>query len=117
MDFGKLSNTLFFMAKTVHRKLYLSEWMARLGVRPVDLARGAGISESYISTLRAGKLKKNPTPDVLLAISDALRITVNEMYSPPPNPAAVAAIRELQPDTVQRLIAAGRKQIHKTPKT
>ncbi len=117
MDFTAASNTLFSMAKTAETRLYLGQWMARLGMRSIDLARETRLSESYISNLINGKVKKNPSTDVSLRISRALGITVNDLFSPPPGPEMIAAISDLQPDTVQRLIVTGRKQIHKPPNT
>lgn len=78
------------------RRFYLGAWLKYLGHRQADLARATGLTESYISNL-VNQQKEGPTPEVLLGISEALDITVNDLYSPPPTLEAAEAIREMTP--------------------
>lgn len=70
------------------RRMYLGEWLNRLEVKQGQLAKGVGVSATYISELvnpKSGEAAKNPTPGLLLAISEFLGITVNDLYAPPPS--------------------------------
>ena len=76
--------------------LCLGQWIRRLDLRQVDVARDAHITESYLSTLISNPQKK-PTPDVLIALSNAIGITVNDLYRLPPPTTAVEATQKLTP--------------------
>lgn len=76
--------------------LYVSEWIARLGRRPGEVAKGAGIGESYISLLGSQK-RDQPTPTVLFALADELGIKVDDFRHPPPPQSAIASIEQLSP--------------------
>jgi transcriptional regulator with XRE-family HTH domain len=80
--------------KGAERKLYLGEWLARLDRKPVDLARAVGVTEPYISELISGR-KDNPSPLLLLAISEWLGITVNDLYIAPPSASELAAVESV----------------------
>lgn len=78
------------------RTLHLGEWLSRLDRKPVELAKAIGVGESYISLLISGK-KNNPSGKLLLDISEFLSLTVNDLYKPPPPPAASDALNHLNP--------------------
>lgn len=94
-------------------KLYLSEWMARLKKRPVDLARHLGVGESYISNLRSLR-KSNPSLPLLIAISEFLGITVNDLCKPPPKAASIGDLHGYSQAAVERLLAAN--AVDRTPR-
>ena len=67
----------------VPRKLYLREWLHRLKVKQITAAEAAGIGASYMSSIIKGT--KNPSYTILLDITDAIGITVNDLaHLPPP---------------------------------
>lgn len=88
------------MAKRPVRKvktLYLGPWLARLGRKPSEIAKAVGIGESYLSLLISGD-KKNPSSALVLAISEELGITVNDLYRRPPDVDVTEAVTQLRPD-------------------
>lgn len=85
-----------------YRKLYIGEWIARLKRKPREIADAVGISEPYMSLLISGE-KKNPSGRLLLAISEELRITVNDLYAAPPPESAIKAAENLTPDQIAAL--------------
>jgi hypothetical protein len=78
------------------RRLFLGEWLDRLGRKPVDLADAVGVGESYISNL-VNHRKKNPSSALMLDISEFLGIAVNDLYRPPPPRTAIESTRQLDP--------------------
>lgn len=78
------------------RRLYLGEWLARLGRTQAECARVAAITPTYVSELISQK-KKDPSPAILLEISEWLGLTVNDLYRPPPPIEATAAVENLSP--------------------
>jgi transcriptional regulator with XRE-family HTH domain len=73
------------------RKLYIGEWLNRLGRRQNEAAEALGVTETYISELISGK-KKNPHHAILYDLSEWLGLTINDLYRPPPARAAVEAV-------------------------
>lgn len=120
MDIQLVANTLFPMGKpprrhipppaVPERRMHLHEWMVRLGKRSVDIAEKAQVGAPYISSLKngpkQGKKPKKPTPDVMFAIADALGITVDALYQPPPPQAAVEAVSHVDAAVLEKLIQA-----------
>jgi transcriptional regulator with XRE-family HTH domain len=80
----------------IARRIYLGEWLARLRRKQVDLARAVGITPTYVSELISLK-KPNPSPGLLLEISEWLGLTVNDLYRPPPPIGATEAVDKLNP--------------------
>jgi transcriptional regulator with XRE-family HTH domain len=78
------------------RKLYIGEWLARLGRKPVDLAKHVDVTETYVSELISGK-KNNPSHVLLLDISEWFGLTVNDLYMRPPDRVALEAVERLNP--------------------
>jgi len=85
------------------RKLYLSEWLARLRKRPVDLARHLGVTESYISNLKSDK-RGNPSITILIEMSEFLGVTVNDLTKPPPRAATIEQLQGYSQAAVQQLL-------------
>ena len=90
-------------ARTQTRKLYLSEWLARLGKRPVDLARHLDVGESYISNLKSEK-RANPSVTILIEMSEFLGITVNDLLKPPPKAASVEELKGYSAGAIEQLL-------------
>ncbi len=78
------------------RKFYLGQWIRCLNLKQVEVAEAAKISESYLSQLISNP-KKNPKAEVLLAISEFLKLTVNDLYDPPPVKGEMEATQQLSP--------------------
>lgn len=86
-----------------YRKLYLQEWLEVTGHEQGGAAASAGVDASYISNLVAGR-KPNPSAHVLLAISEYLGVTVNDLYRRPPPESSLTALSELSPGARSILI-------------
>jgi len=83
-------------ARRQFRELHIGEWIVRLGREQREIARAAGITEAYLSNLIAAR-KKNPGADILLRLSEAMGLTVNDLYRRPPSEGAFEAISGLEP--------------------
>lgn len=90
------------LTRRTPRRLYLGQWLARLGRKQAELAREVAVTPAYVSELISGK-KPNPTPGLLLDISDWLGLTVNDLYRPPPAIEATEAVDKLNPSQLATL--------------
>lgn len=88
--------------KRQFRKLYIGEWLARLGHKPVDAANAIGVTEPYMSELISGR-KKNPSHQILFDLSEWLGLSVNDFYRAPPDRSTVEAIESLNPSQLATL--------------
>jgi transcriptional regulator with XRE-family HTH domain len=77
----------------------IQELLSRKGWKQKDLADRAGIDQPYISRIVRGE-KANPSCEVLIAIADALEVSLDELFGreygrtvPPPPPTPIRAIR------------------------
>lgn len=77
-------------------EIHLGEWLHVLDVPQNEVAKAAGIGESYLSLIISGQ-KKNPAIRILLAISRHLGISVNDLYTAPPSKSEVEALGGLSP--------------------
>lgn len=85
-----------------YRPLFIGPWIIRLGRKPSEIAKAVGVGESYLSLLISGD-KKNPSGALLLAISEELGISVNDLYRRPPSQEVTDAVTTLRPDQVAAL--------------
>lgn len=85
------------------RKLYIGEWIRALGLRPVDVVRGTGINEGYLSSLISGS-KANPSFDKISQVADFLGIPVSYFNRPPPDRDFIAEAAELDPKVLAKLM-------------
>lgn len=83
-------------------RLYIGEWLTKLGRRPSELSKASGVDEGYLSQLISGE-KNNPSAAQLMAISTELGISVNALYSRPPVVDVTDRVRTLRPDQVEAL--------------
>lgn len=89
-------------AKVVQKRpLHLGEWLARLDRTQSEVAERVGIGKSYMSSLVSNA--KNATPLTLLAISEELGITVNDLFKEPPPKSAMEKINRFRPDQIAAL--------------
>lgn len=86
----------------IERKLYLGEWLSRLGVKQVTLADNVGISPQYVNELISGA-KDNPSNALILDIAHFLEIPSDALFRLPPGLAAAAAVEGLSQKTLARL--------------
>jgi transcriptional regulator with XRE-family HTH domain len=94
-----------------HRRppeLHIGQWLTRLGVKPVELAREVEITESYVSELISNR-KKNPSFNVLSDIADYLGVPLDALRRPPPSVEAIDAVGGLPPATIERMKARNRR--------
>lgn len=85
------------------RKLYIGEWIRALGYKQVDVVRGTGINEGYLSNMISGR-KKNPSFDVLNQIAEFLNIPVSYFNRQPPDKEFIAEAAGLDPGVLSRLV-------------
>lgn len=88
--------------KPQFRKLFIGEWLNRLGKKPVEAANAIGVTEPYMSEIISGK-KKNPGHAILFDLSEWLGISMNDFYRQPPSRAAVEAVENLNPSQLATL--------------
>ena len=101
---GLVENYGGMPAKNVQvRKLYLAQWLARLKKRPVDLARHLEVDQSYVTNLCKGT-KTNPSVPKLLAMSEFLGISVNDLFKEPPKARSIDELRGYSPGAIERLL-------------
>ena len=91
-----------------YRPIYLAQWMEALGRRPIDLAKPhTSVTASYISNL-CSPARINPSAIVMLEISEALGVTVNDLYQKPPSSGLMDALASYSPAARQALLEARR---------
>jgi transcriptional regulator with XRE-family HTH domain len=88
------------------RELYIGQWIRALGMRPIDVVKGIGINEGYLSELINGK-KKNPSGGTLIQIAEFLDIPMNYLYNPPPPQEIINQTSGIDSSVLERL--RGRK--------
>lgn len=84
------------MGRRPSRPLKLGAWIDYLGLRQVDIAKEAGIGESYLTQLKKNP-RKRPSVEVLFAIATAMKFdNPNDLYEDPPpkslTPSQAAAV-------------------------
>lgn len=104
---GLLESGMGKIARRAFRKLYLEEWLEARGRDRAGAAKAAGVDISYINNMIAGR-RKNPAAHVLLAISEYLDITVNDLFRPPPPADTIAAMGGLSPAAIAALLSQRR---------
>lgn len=85
-----------------YNKLYIGQWLARLGRRAGEVAKASRVDEAYLSQLISGE-KTNPGTAQMMAISEELGISVNALYREPPPIDVTDKLRELRPDLLEAL--------------
>lgn len=81
------------------RTLHLGPWLRRKGLKQIEVANKAGIGKSYMSQLVSGK-KDEPSALLMLYISEAMGVTVNALYRPPPTQQQVDRAKGLTPEQI-----------------
>lgn len=88
-------------------KLYVGEWLRRLGFTQVEIAKAVDIGESHMTLIIQGK--RYPSPGLLMAIADAMGLTTELLRHAPPDEETVRAAAELGPSVLARLTQNGPK--------
>lgn len=91
-------------AKSQFRKLFVGEWIRALGFRQVEVVRGTGINEGYLSELISGG-KRNPSFEVLNEIAEFLGIPVSYFNRAPPDREFIAEAAEIDPRVLAKLMS------------
>jgi len=97
------------LPKRTLRKIYLGEWIEALGRDRKDVAAGAGIDVSYVNNLIGGG-KGNPSAHVMLALSEYLGISVNDLYRPPPPKPTIESFLQLSAAARESLFGRNRRK-------
>lgn len=84
------------------RSLRLGKWLRRLGMKQNQVADSLRITESYVSDL-VNDPTVNPSPVLLLELSELLDITVNDLYNDPPDGDDVDNMGGVGPKALKRL--------------
>jgi transcriptional regulator with XRE-family HTH domain len=87
-----------------YRPLYIGEWLAATGHGVAETAKSVGVDPSYISNMISNR-RRNPAAHVLLAISEYLGVTVNDLYRRPPTREVLHSLGGLSPTALQSLFA------------
>jgi hypothetical protein len=82
-------------------KLFIGPWIRRLGLKQVEVARGARIGESHMSLIV--KEERYPSPGALEDIASAMGTTVETLKKPPPDEATIRAAADIDPAILARL--------------
>lgn len=91
-------------------QLHIGQWLSALDLQQIDVARDAKIGRAYLNNLINPKNPdKPPKPSalVMLRVSRAMGVSVNDLYAPPPTKAEIARLRSYQSTTLGSLMAAG----------
>lgn len=81
--------------------LYIGQWIRKLGLKQVDVARAAKIGESHMSLIIKGD--RYPSHGALEDIALAMDTAVETLKKPPPDDATVRAAAQIDPATLARL--------------
>ncbi len=84
--------------------LYIGQWITKLGRKQGEVAKKSGVDEGYMSQLISGE-KTNPGGPYLMAISEELGITVNQLYEEPPEIDVTDHIKKLTVEQIDGLKA------------
>lgn len=76
--------------------IYLADWLALKEMSVNDAAKIAGVDQSYISNICAGR-KPNVNVLILLRLSEHMEININDFYRPLPSRSQLAALNNLSP--------------------
>lgn len=82
-------------------RLYIGEWLRRLGFTQVAIARAVEIGESHMTLII--QRKRYPSPGLLIAIADAMGVTSEMLRRPPPDEETIRAASGIDPGTLARL--------------
>lgn len=91
------------------REIFLGDWLKRAGIGPTEAAKIAGCTQSYISNISSGA-RPNVNTLYLLPISEALGITVNDLFRKPPSEAQLAPMKALSPEAQEALLRPKRQK-------
>jgi transcriptional regulator with XRE-family HTH domain len=82
-------------------KLYIGQWLKRLGMKQVEIARACDIGESHMSLIVSGD--KYPSPGLLAEVARAMGVPEHVLRQQPPDEATVRATAGLDPAVLARL--------------
>lgn len=95
-------------SKPEAREIYLGEWLDRKGIGKSEAAAIAGCTQGYISNISRGA-RAHVNALYLLALSEKMDITVNDLFQPPPPTAHIESFARLS-DKAQKAILAPKMQ-------
>ena len=84
------------------KKHFLGPWLARLKIKKVWLAQQLDTTEGHISNLCS--YKKGASLQLMLRISDAIGVPMNDLYRMPPRREEVEALQSFNPATINKLM-------------
>lgn len=94
-------------ADRAYRPIFIDEWLEITGHSRAEAAEAADVDVSYIANMQ-GKRRQNPSAYVMLAISELLGVTVNDLFRRPPSDAALNILTGFSPGAQQILLARRR---------
>lgn len=78
------------------REIFLGDWLRLFEKGPVEAAKIAGCSQSYISNISRGA-RSNINALYLLRLAEWLGVSVDDFFRPVPSQAHIAALAQLSP--------------------
>lgn len=91
-------------ADRVYRPIFIDEWLEITGHSRADAADAADVDVSYIANIQ-GKRRQNPSAYVLLAISELMGVTVNDLFRKPPPESALQMLAGFSPSAQEKLLS------------
>lgn len=82
-------------------KLYIGEWLRRLGFTQVAIARAVEIGQPHMTLII--QRKRYPSPGLLIAIASAMGVTSEMLRRPPPDEETIRAAAGIDAETLARL--------------
>ena len=89
--------------------IYLGDWLDFFGIGPVEAAKIAGCTPSYISNIKRGA-KKNINAIYLLRLSEHMGVNVNDFFRPLPNKSQLQSLKSLSPKAQAAVLAGAQKR-------
>lgn len=78
------------------REIFLGDWLRHFDVGPVEAAKIAGCSQSYISNISRGA-RTNINALYLLRLAEHFGVSVDDFFRPLPSQAHIAALSQISP--------------------
>lgn len=90
--------------KPAPREIFLGDWIDFFDLKVIDVAKRAGCTQGYVSNIARGA-KDNINVLYLLAISDMMGITVNDLFQRPPSKTMIAQLESYSPRARETILA------------
>lgn len=90
-------------------EIHLGDWLEFFEIGMTDAGKIAGVGQSYISNIVAGR-KPNVNVLILLKLSEHMGVTINDFYRPLPSRSQLKALEDLSPKARAAILDRERKK-------